>query len=164
MAKPIDQLVEILSRVIYHEGYSNLNEHHKFFIHRHFHEFETYRKEISRAARTAMQAVKLSSRDYQCILCWYCLRIPAPFVLKAINALAAWAKENGSQINSVKYFRKAILRDIYVAEKRGYKFAFNKGNRDLWLYKAYRDWENGQNPGMKFNPMFGPDYQTGWER
>jgi hypothetical protein len=164
MAMPIDKLVQILAGVIYHEGYSDLDAHHKVFIHRHFHEFEKYRREISQAARAAMNSTKLSSRDYQCLLCWYCLRIPAPFVIKAINKLADWAKTNGNQINSVRYFRFAILREIYAAEKRGGQFAFSKGNRDLWLYKAYRDWENGQYPGMKFNPMFGPDYETGWER
>lgn len=172
MAMPIDKWVQILAMIIYQVDYNDLNEHHKYFIHRHFHEFEIYRKRISYEARKAMNFTKLSSKDYQCIFCWYKNRIPVDIVLKAIQELNLYAKQNNKQINSVKYFRKAILRGI-DSFKNSYTCHFkflpfqkspDNENGDLWLYQAYLDWENDIYPGMKFDPMFGPNENQGWER
>lgn len=173
MAKSIAASVQHLALYIFHIDYADLDVQQKIFVHRHLHAYKEYRREITAQVLPVMGKKKLKGTDYQCIFCFYKLRIPLPFIVAAIQECHDYAAGNGKAINSIKYFRRAIIRQIQQYEKRYSNPAiitenplkkYTEGGRDNWMYVAYTQWTQGQYPGDKFfHHFFGPNTQVGWE-
>jgi hypothetical protein len=171
MGKGIAAWGEKFSLLIFRKHYAETTHEERLFVHFHIHQYEAYRKNIIQFLTRPggpMHGKKIPGRQYDCLFCFYRNRISRYHVYRGIADAATYAQRQGKEINSIRYFRRAIHRAWLAAKTSPLNIgghSFTEHGRDPFMFKVYCDFMSGYYSDCnRFDGVEGPNNSCGIER